>query len=286
MTFIKQGNQRTNVMTLHRVPATFKPAVTPSLCRAYASVEYLPPRRAASDSAHILAIDADLGALKRTADYLVEHDMRVTSLPSSRGLDELVAKTLIDLVVLDVSLPGEDGLQIARSLRERSDIPIILLSGHTDEADRVMGLEMGADDFVTKPFSPRELLARIRALLRRARSHETVPAVLQRLRGYRFAGWELNVRLRRLISPQGEPVHLTNHEFNLLAAFLAAPQRLLTRGQLIGLSRLHDDEVYDRSIDVQVLRLRKKIPCPHDQPFIRTERGAGYIFTADVQTVR
>ncbi len=238
-----------------------------------------------SDSPHVIVIDSDAGVRRLIADYLGGHDMRVTALPSGCALAGLVATTLIDVVLLDVRLPG-DGLQIVRSLREQSDIPIILLSNHMDEADRVMGLEIGADDYVTKPFSPRELLARIRALLRRSRSGETVPAVLQRLRGYRFGGCELDVRLRRLTSPQGEPVHLTNHEFNLLAAFLAAPQRLLSRGQLIGLSRLHDDEVYDRSIDVQVTRLRKKIPSSHDRPFIRTERGAGYIFTAEVQTVR
>ena len=255
--------------------------------RAYPGIDYLQAAPASSDSAHVLAIDSDPRVLKLVADYLREHDMRVTLLPSGRGIADVMAHTLIDVVVLDVRLPGEDGLQIARSLRGESDVPIIILSGRTDEADRVMGLEMGADDYVTKPFSPRELLARIRAVLRRSRSQETVPAVLQKLRGYRFAGWQLNVRLRRLASPQGEQVHLTNHEFNLLAAFLAAPQRLLSRSQLIGLSRLHNDEIYDRSIDVQVARLRKKIPCAHGQPpFIRTERGAGYVFTAAVETLR
>ena len=255
--------------------------------RANRSTDYLPMTRALSDSAHVLAIDSDPRALKLIADYLGEHDMRVTALPSGRGIADAMAKTMIDVVVLDVRLRGEDALQIARTLREESDVPIIMLSGCTDEADRVMGLEMGADDFVTKPFSPRELLARIRALLRRARSHETVAGVLQRLRGYRFAGWELNVRVRRLTSPEGEPVHLTNHEFNLLAAFLAAPQRLLSRSQLIGLSRLHNDEIYDRSIDVQVARLRKKIPSREGQPpFIRTERSAGYVFTANVEAIQ
>ena len=178
-------------------------------------------------------------------------------------------------------------MKIAQNIRAKSDIPIIMLTGRKDEADRVMGLELGADDYLVKPFSPRELLARIRALLRRSRTHETVADGLARIRAYRFAGWELSVRLRRLISPRGEPVALTNSEFNLLVAFLAAPHRVLSREQLLSLSRLHDDEVYDRSIDVQVGRLRKKIDADEiGIPLIRTERGAGYVFTAPVEVVR
>ena len=220
-------------------------------------------------------------------NYLVDNGIRVTALPSGRELPAVMGRELIDLVVLDLRLPGEDGMQIARKLRDDSDIPIIMLTARKDEADRVMGLELGADDYLTKPFSPRELLARIRALLRRSRAHETVAEGLQRIRAYRFAGWELNVRLRRLTAPGGATLGLTNNEFNLLAAFLASPNRVLSRDQLLGLSRLHNDEVYDRSIDVQVGRLRKKLQPDESHPeLIRTERGAGYVFTAQVETIR
>jgi DNA-binding response OmpR family regulator len=178
-------------------------------------------------------------------------------------------------------------MEIVRRLRAESHVPIIILTGRKDEADRVMGLELGADDYLTMPFSPRELLARIRALLRRARSQHTVADGLQKVRAYRFAGFELRVRLRRLTAPGGENVTLTNAEFNLLAAFLASPQRVRSRDQLLGVSRLHIDEVYDRSVDVQVGRLRRKIQ-PHKESveLLHTERGAGYVFTAPVEIVR
>jgi len=236
---------------------------------------------------HILAIDDDPSIRQLIADYLGDNDIQVTAVGSGKDIGDVMARHTIDLLILDLKLPGEDGMQIARSLRAESDVPIIMLTGRKDEADRVMGLELGADDYLTKPFSPRELLARIRALLRRARARETVADGLSRIRAYRFAGWELNVRLRRLKSPQGETIPTTNSEFNLLVAFLAAPQRVLSREQLLELSRLHDDEVYDRSVDVQVGRLRRKIePKGTATPLIRTERGAGYVFTAIVETVR
>lgn len=221
------------------------------------------------------------------ADYLGDNEIHVTAVATGKEIASAMARRMIDLVILDLKLPGEDGMQIARELRADSDIPIIMLTGRKDEADRVMGLELGADDYLTKPFSPRELLARIRALLRRSRAKETVADGLVRIRAYRFAGWELNVRLRQLKSPQGETVPTTNSEFNLLVAFLAAPQRVLSREQLLELSRLHNDEVYDRSVDVQVGRLRKKIEAKGGRTqLIRTERGAGYVFTAAVETVR
>ena len=236
---------------------------------------------------HVLAIDDDPSIRQMIADYLTDNDIQVTTVGSGKEIADVMARNTIDLLILDLKLPGEDGMQIARALRAESDVPIIMLTGRKDEADRVMGLELGADDYLTKPFSPRELLARIRALLRRSRAHETIADGLSRIRAYRFAGWELNVRLRRLRSPQGEIIPTTNSEFNLLVAFLAAPQRVLSREQLLELSRLHDDEVYDRSVDVQVGRLRRKIEAKGTQTqLIRTERGAGYVFTAVVETVR
>ncbi len=154
--------------------------------------------------------------------------------------------------------------------------------------DRVLGLEIGGDDYVTKPFSPRELLARIRAVLRRYQTaREVLPPQGEKRRAYRFARWELNLGSRRLTSPDGSRVELTHGEFNLLHAFCAAPQRVLSREQLLDLSRLYGAEVYDRSIDVQVLRLRRKIePNPAQPQYIRTERGAGYVFSVAVEVLR
>ena len=237
---------------------------------------------------HILAVDDDPSVRQMITDYLGDNDIRVTALASGKQIPELMARDTIDLVVLDLRMPGEDGMDIARRLREEAPgLPIIMLTGRKDEADRVMGLELGADDYLTKPFSPRELLARIRALLRRSRTQQTVADGLQKMRAYRFAGWELNVRLRRLNAPGGTNVSLTNTEFNVLVAFLAAPQRVLSRDQLLSLSRLHNDEVYDRSIDTHVARLRKKLEVPSaKEDLIRTERGAGYVFTAAVEVVR
>jgi DNA-binding response OmpR family regulator len=236
---------------------------------------------------HVVVVDDDPSVRTLITDYLVDNELRVTAVASGRQLAETMARETVDLVILDLRLPGEDGMQIARRLREDSAIPILMLTGRAEEADRVMGLELGADDYLTKPFSPRELLARIRALLRRAKAHATVADDLARVRAYRFGTWELNVGLRKLRSTDGRVVELTNGEFSLLTAFLSAPQRVLTRDQLLDLSRLHNAEVYDRSIDVQILRLRRKIEADSSQPsYIRTERGAGYVFAATVERVR
>ena len=238
-------------------------------------------------SAHVLAVDDDPSVRELISAYLADHDLRVTAVATEREMSSVLSSDTVDLVLLDLRLKGEDGMQIARDLRAISKLPIMILTGRQDEADRVMGLELGADDYLTKPFSPRELLARIRALLRRTRMHETLAEAVASIRAYRFAGWELNLRLRRLMSPEGVAIPLRNSEFNLLIAFLSAPERVLAREQLIDLSRLHNAEVYDRSIDVQVGRLRKKIEVDAKRPrLIVTERSAGYVFKAPVEIVR
>ncbi len=237
---------------------------------------------------HILAIDDDPAMRKLVADYLRENDLRVTAVATGAEMTQALDQHAIDLVVLDLRLAAEDGMQLARKLREASTVPIIIVTGKQDEADRVMGLELGADDYVTKPFSPRELLARIRAVLRRYQTaREVLPPQGEKRRAYRFARWELNLGSRRLTSPNGSRVELTHGEFNLLHAFCAAPQRVLSREQLLDLSRLYGAEVYDRSIDVQVLRLRRKIePNPAQPQYIKTERGAGYVFSVAVEVLR
>jgi two-component system OmpR family response regulator len=236
---------------------------------------------------HVLALDDDAAIRDLIADYLAQNELRVTAVATGKEFDAVLASETVDMVVLDVRLQGEDGMQIARKLREKSAIPILMLTGRAEEADRVMGLELGADDYLTKPFSPRELLARIRALLRRAKTQATVADTVSAVRAFRFGGWELNVGLRKLKSPKGETVELTNGEFRILAAFLSAPQRVLSREQLLDLSRVHAAEVYDRSIDIQILRLRRKIESDPAHPkYITTERGAGYVFAAPVDIVR
>jgi two-component system, OmpR family, response regulator len=233
---------------------------------------------------HILVVDDDPQIRDLLQEYLVQNELRVSVTSTGKEMSEILADHAIDLVVLDLRLAGEDGMALARKLREESAIPVIILTGVRDEADRIMGLEFGADDYLTKPFSPRELLARIRTVLRRTKGAALTEATQRAVRAYRFAEFELNLRTRRLSKHPGQRLELTNGEFNLLAALLAAPQRVLTRDQLLEASRVYDNEVYDRSIDVQVLRLRRKIEVDPSQPhYIVTERGVGYSFSAPVE---
>jgi len=231
---------------------------------------------------HVLIVDDDPQIRELLQEYLTENALRVSVSATGKQMAGILENEAIDLVILDLRLAGEDGMAIARLLRDKSAIPIIILTGVRDEADRIMGLELGADDYLTKPFSPRELLARIRTVLRRTKGPALTEARQREVRAYRFVEFELNLRTRRL-TRGGERIELTNGEFNLLAALLAAPQRILTRDQLLEASRVFDNEVYDRSIDVQILRLRRKIEADPSQPqFITTERGVGYQFSSPV----
>jgi DNA-binding response OmpR family regulator len=238
-------------------------------------------------SPHILALDDDADVRKILLEYLSAENFRVSVVSRGREMLAVLEHEPVDLVLLDLRLPGESGLDLAGKVRETSRVPIMILSGQADEADRVRGLELAADDYVTKPFSPRELLARIRALLRRARITAAGAVTDDQVRAYRFGGWELNTRLRRLTADNGQPVPLTKSEFSLMCAFLSAPLRILTRDQLLERSRLHSLEVFDRSIDVTILRLRRKIEAdPSNPALLTTARGAGYIFNVPVSVLR
>ncbi len=266
-------------------PAPAPAATPPGACATIIRVQ----RAAAMTSAvapHILVIDDDPDVCELVTEYLGNHDMRVSAGSSGDEMFALFDREAIDLVLLDLKLPGEDGMQLARALRERAGVPIVLLTGRNEEADRVMGLELGADDYVTKPFSPRELLARVRAVLRRYQVQATLPERDNTRRAYRFSGWELNLRTRRLLAPDGTSVELSNGEFSLLNALCRAPRRVLSRDQLLSMSRLHEAEVYDRTIDVQIRRLRLKVEVDRSRPeLIVTERGAGYRLASDVETL-
>jgi len=235
----------------------------------------------------ILVVEDEQAIASFVAAYLRKDGFTVRMTASGREALAIIGVDAPSLVVLDLMLPDLDGIEVCRRIRESSTLPVLMLTARDDDLDKIAGLEVGADDYLTKPFSPRELLARVRALVRRAQLHATVADTIAKVRGYRFGAWELNVGLRRLKGADGTAVELTNGEFSLLTAFLSAPQRILTRDQLLELTRLHNAEVYDRSIDVQILRLRRKIePDPAHPRYIRTERGAGYCFDSSVAMLR
>jgi two-component system, OmpR family, response regulator len=216
------------------------------------------------------------------AQFLSEHGLRVTEAPDGARMLDMLEAGRFDLIILDIMMPGEDGLSLCRRIRAASDVPIILLTAMTTDTDRVVGLELGADDYVTKPFNPRELVARVKTILRRAavlpstpRHH--VPTT------FRFAGWTLDARRRVFLSPDGALTDLTSGEFDLLLAFVEHPQRVLSRDQLLDLAHGRASQVFDRSIDVQVSRLRRKIELNPQEPLlIKTVRSEGYVMTADV----
>ena len=244
-----------------------------------------PEAEANAGHPHILVVDDDPGIRELLSAYLGQNDLRVTAVADGGAMGALLGKQVIDLVVLDLKLGAECGLDLARRLRDQSAIPIVMLSGRGEEADRVMGLELGADDYLTKPFSPRELLARVRAILRRRRL-DVRQQRLEGMRAYRFGGWEVNLQTRQLVSPKGPHGALTNGEFSLLVVLLGARGRILSRTQLLELSRLHGDEVHDRAVDMLIMRLRRKLGEDSANPHcILTIRGAGYRIGVRVESV-
>jgi two-component system OmpR family response regulator len=236
-----------------------------------------------SKQPHILVVEDDRDISALVARYLRTNDCRVSLAVNGRELDRLFDDSQIDLIVLDLMLPGEDGLSLCKRLRSRSQVPIIMLTAKGDEVDRILGLEMGADDYLAKPFNPRELLARIRAVLRRSSATAADPAAMG-ARALTFLGWQLDRILREVRNPQGARVTLTDAEFGLLQAFCDRPQRVLSRDQLLELTQGRTAAAFERSIDILVSRLRRKIESdPHDPNIIKTVRSGGYLFTPAVE---
>jgi two-component system, OmpR family, response regulator len=231
---------------------------------------------------HILIVDDHCEIRDLVSRVLGKEGFRVSMAADGKAMRKLLADAHIDLILLDLMLPGEDGLSLCRALRAESDIPIIMLTAKGEEVDRVIGLEMGADDYLPKPFGSRELIARIRAVLRRNRARE--PALdHDKSKRYRFERWAFDVDRRELLGEDGVAVPLSTGEFDLLLALVQHPQRTLSRDQLLDLARRRAANTFDRSIDTQVSRLRKKIERdPGDPKLIKTVWGGGYIFTPDV----
>ena len=234
----------------------------------------------------ILIVDDDPEVREIVVHVLVSHGWQVEQAADGAAMAACLRRAAPDLVLLDIRLPDQDGLFLAQRLRAQSDIPIIMLTGLGGDADRIVGLELGADDYIVKPFNPRELVARIKAVMRRAKGTH-LPTAETDLLGHdcrRFAGWFVDLTARQLTAPDGRPVKLTNAEFQILDAFVQAPRQVLTRDQLLDKTRQHGEEVFDRAIDVLILRLRRKIEANPKAPrLIRTERGAGYVFDAFVE---
>jgi two-component system OmpR family response regulator len=232
---------------------------------------------------HILIVDDDAEIRGLLGEYLRKQGYRATAVADGKGLRAAIEKSRPDVIVLDLMLPGEDGLALCRDLRARSEIPIIMLTARGDETDRIVGLELGADDYVAKPFNPRELLARIKSVLRRSRALPDNLKPRKEASSYRFAGWTLDVATRNLAAPDRVVIPLSGTEFRLLRIFLDHANRVLTRDQLIDLMLSRDAAPFDRAIDVQVSRLRHRLREDAKEPaIIKTVRGQGYVFAAPV----
>jgi two-component system OmpR family response regulator len=233
---------------------------------------------------HILVVDDNAEIRELLQRFLSDHGYRVSVAPDGNGMKQSLRDSAIDLVVLDIMMPGEDGLTLCRNLRVDSNLPVILLTAMGEETDRIIGLEMGADDYLAKPFNPRELLARIKAVLRRTEPFQE-RRVQETAEQIRFEGWSLAPGTRELLDPEQVLVPLSSAEFALLMAFVTHPGRVLSRDQLLDLARGRDSRAFDRAIDTLVSRLRRKLGDePRNPRVIKTVRGGGYLFAAKVES--
>jgi DNA-binding response OmpR family regulator len=236
-----------------------------------------------SEAAHIVVVDDDADVRETVAEYLRRNGFAVTEADGGTALREVMTARPIDLAVLDVNMPGDDGLSLAREIRGAGNAGIIMLTANSEDLDKIVGLEVGADDYVTKPFNPRELLARIKAVLRRAKSGGAATATLGR--EVQMGKCRLNLDARKLYEADGGEVPLTAMEYDLLRTFAEHPGRPLSRDQLLDLAHSKEMEPFDRSIDTRITRIRRKIePDPSKPDCIRTVRGAGYVYNPDCRT--
>ena len=235
-----------------------------------------------SERPHVLIVDDDREIRGLLAQYLEKHDFRTSAVADGREMRRVLERSHVDLLVLDLMLPGEDGLSLCRELRGRSQLPIIMLTARGEDVDRIVGLELGADDYVAKPFNPRELLGRIRAVLRRS-AHAPRDPSPENVRGFSFDGWRLDTVTRTLTSASGNEVNLSGAEYRLLAVLLGSGNRVLTRAQLTELLRGREADPFDRSIDVRVSRLRQLLGDDARAPqIIKTVYGEGYVIGVNV----
>ena len=234
-----------------------------------------------SPEGHILIVDDDAEIRRLAGKFLREQGHKVTAAQDAREMREAMAAGTVDLVILDIMLPGASGLDLCRDIRRTSNVPIIMLTARGSDVDRIVGLEIGADDYLAKPFNPRELLARIHAVLRRARPSGAVAATGGSC--LKFAGWSLDTRRRELVNPDGAIIDLSTGEYDLLLTFLEHPQRVLTRDQLMDAAKNRIATGFDRAIDIQVSRLRKKLDSHGGPEMVKTVRGAGYFFAPEVE---
>jgi len=237
-----------------------------------------------NERAHLLIVDDDREIRSLLSQYLEKHEFRTTAVPDGREMRRAMERARIDLVVLDLMLPGEDGLSICRDVRSRSQVPIIMLTARGEDVDRIVGLELGADDYMPKPFNPRELLVRIKAVLRRA-AHAPRDPSPDAVRSFSFGSWRLDTTTRTLSDSAGKQVALSGAEYRLLAVLLASGNRVLSRAQLTELLRGREADPFDRSIDVRVSRLRQILGDDARAPqIIKTVYGEGYVVGVPVQT--